>query len=127
MNSMPRANPGARAGHRVHPSNFVESRKVFSVARRNEKIPVHRKARHPGEAHGLSARQQITDAGGVEGENQLIHFGDDPPASFRSTEIFHAFNSAWVENRRLLKPGSFAAAGAATTVGLATHSRYLAL
>ena len=80
-----------------------------------------------GEAHGLSAHQQVTDARRIEGKNQLVHFPGDACASCRSTESFHTFNSACEENRWLLTFDSRVAAGAGTTVGLAAHSRYLAL
>ena len=70
---------------------------------------------------------RLTDARHIEGENQLVHFPGDACASSRSTESFHAFNSACEENRLLLKFDSRGAAGAGTTLGLAAHSRYLAL
>ena len=80
-----------------------------------------------GAAHGLSTHEQVTDTRRIEGEKQLVHFPGDASANSRSTESFQAFNSACEENRRLLKFGNRGAADAGTTVGLAAHSRYLAL
>ena len=51
------------------PQQVVERGEIFLVARRYKKIPIHREARHAGEAHGLSAHQQVTNARRVEGKD----------------------------------------------------------
>lgn len=46
---------------------------VILIARRDEKIPIHRKSGQPQQSHGLPAHEQIADAGGVELLQHFIH------------------------------------------------------
>jgi hypothetical protein len=105
----------------------IESLEVLLVVRRYEEIPIHREPRHAVKPHGLPSRQQVTNSGRVERREQVVHRAGIALASWSNTDNFHAFSSAWLANRRLLKSGSLTAFPAGATIGLAAHSRYLAL
>jgi len=73
-----------------------------------------------------------TASGALVGEEmsargQVIHRAGKSLASWSNKDNFHAFSSAWLANRRLLKSGRRTVFPAGATIGLAAHSRYLAL
>ena len=63
----------------------------------------------------------------MSAREQVVHRAGKALASWSNTDNFHAFSSAWLANRRLLKPGSLTAFPAGAPIGLAAHNRYLAL
>ena len=58
---------------------------------------------------------------------QVVHRAGKALASWSNTDNFYAFSSVWLANCRLLKSGRRTAFPAGAIIGLAAHSRYLAL